>query len=624
MLSLLPFFLPNVLPLPTVVGQLPLPKAVSLVMPQSPASTPPNRSQQHPWQSAAPSPLRALPLLPNSSSLPPDQPVLLPSNGLNHNSAATVNRSLALPRKLSVGSRSLKPAPPLAAPNSPSAGPLQRSLLRPIIPSLQRRSTSIFDTTLPPVPTEAEIQLPIEVRPLPGTLDSVPVFNSNNPEIVSGEGILLSTFPAEEKAYPSAHLNFAFKDRFDIFTHHVTRASNSEQTRTLFQGLVLYNPTNHAVTLDVLSAATYLTRPDALFVELPAYVEDPNGSVYAGPGSRAVSDVLRGRRQGVWSTPVTVPPRSHYLLMNLPIPVGTVTPSSNARSTLARLRSSSPLYAANVAVYAPLDAEGKERIPSLEDYLELLYNGDLVRPRDLRPSPPGMRLSRYIYGRVSGVAKGSQWKAYVTDSSSSNFLTIPPVGQGLAYLISSLPRGTFGTGQEQSAPMLTRYPDAAYQAHGNYGIEYNLTLPLHNRSKQTQQVAVLMQTPIKENQRSPGLRFLNPPENRVFFRGALKLQYTDDRGQSQTRFVHLVQNRGDVGEPLLLLSLRPGEVRTVKIEFVYPPDATPPQVISIKTLDEFTAQSIQPVLGDRPRTNLFNSLVQPRTLAPLLGGRLDN
>ncbi len=474
------------------------------------------------------------------------------------------------------------------------------------------------------VPSSSEIQLPIEVRPLPGNLDSVPMFNSNNPEIVSGEGILLSTFPSQGKAYPKAHLNFAFKDRFDIFTHHVTRARTSEQTRTLFQGLVLYNPSDRPAQLDVLSAATYLTRPDALFLEIPPYLEDPNGSVYAGPGSRAVSDVLRGRRQGVWPTPVTIPPQSHYLLMNLPIPVGTVTPTSNARSTLARLRSTIPLYAANISVYAPLDASGNERIPTLDDYLELLNNGDLVRPRDLRPSPPGLRVSRFIYGRVSGVTQGSQWKAYVTDGAKSNFLSIPPVGQGVAYVISSLPRGTFGTGQEQSAPMLARYPDAAYYAHGNYGLEYNVTLPLHNRSKQPHQVAVLLQTPIKENERSPGLRFLNPPENRVFFRGTLKLQYTDDKGYPQSRFVHVVQNRGDAGEPLLLLTLRPGEVRTVKLDFVYPPDATPPQVISIKTLDAFTAQSVQPVLGDRPPTTLFNSSVRSRLQTPLLGERSEN
>lgn len=38
-----------------------------------------------------------------------------------------------------------------------------------------------------------------QVRSLPGSLDNVPVFNSNSPELVLREGILLSTFPRKTK-----------------------------------------------------------------------------------------------------------------------------------------------------------------------------------------------------------------------------------------------------------------------------------------------------------------------------------------------------------------------------------------------------------------------------------------
>ena len=53
-----------------------------------------------------------------------------------------------------------------------------------------------------------------DVRPLPGSLDDVPVFNSNSPEVVQQNGILLSTFPKEDMAYPDAHLDYAFDGRF--------------------------------------------------------------------------------------------------------------------------------------------------------------------------------------------------------------------------------------------------------------------------------------------------------------------------------------------------------------------------------------------------------------------------
>lgn len=36
---------------------------------------------------------------------------------------------------------------------------------------------------------------PVKTHPLPGSLDIVTFFNSNSPELVQSEGILLSTFP---------------------------------------------------------------------------------------------------------------------------------------------------------------------------------------------------------------------------------------------------------------------------------------------------------------------------------------------------------------------------------------------------------------------------------------------
>lgn len=45
-----------------------------------------------------------------------------------------------------------------------------------------------------------------------------------------------------------------------------------------------------------------------------------------------------------------------------------------------------------------------------------------------------------------------------------------------------------------------------------------------------------------------------------------------------------MQRRGQRGEPLALLRLQPGERRLVKVDFLYPPDATPPQVLTINTL----------------------------------------
>lgn len=469
------------------------------------------------------------------------------------------------------------------------AVPLSRTLSPPVVtpqlgPPDAHPQPEITAPTQPAQPVA--IVRPIEIRPLPGELDEVPVFNSNSPEIVKSEGILLSTFPPTGMASPAAHLNFPFEGRFDIFSHHIARAQTPSETRTLFQGILLHNASDRPVEVRLLEAASYLTRPDALFVELPPYLDNRLGNVFAGPGSRVTSDILRGRRRGAWPTSIRLEPQANHVLLNLPIPTGKVVPSSNGRTTLIRLQSDGPVYVANLAMFAPLNPDGTERFPVLEEWEALLVSSSLVQPRDIPPSSPDTNPTRLFYGRVAGVSRGSRWVARLTDTPNADQLSIPQPGQAFSYGLSLLPRGTWGTGQVQSAPMLARYPDTAYQAHGNYGVEYSLTLPLKNTTSQDQIVEVALETPIKEDDPpKAGLRFFEPPESRIFFRGTVRIRYQDENNRRLTQYVHVVQRRGEEGEPLLSLNLGRGEKRLVEVEFLYPPDATPPQVLTIRTLD---------------------------------------
>ena len=436
-----------------------------------------------------------------------------------------------------------------------------------------------------PVPP-AEIVQSQEVRRLPGQLDNVPVFNSNSPELVQTEGILLSTFPPNGKSTPAAHLNFPFQGRFDIFAHHVAKALTPDDLRTLYLGIILYNPGKEPVTVDILQAASYLSQPDAPFIELPSQVDNSAGTVYAGPGDRAMSDVLRSRRQADFPAQLVIPPQQSQLLLNLPIPVRTLEPPINGRSTLMRLRSDGAVYAASLAHYAPVAPDGNERAPTLEEWQQLLDKGELAGPRDRVPTPPEATIGNIIYGRVAGVAQGSEWQAQLVDSPAVQSLNIPQPGQAFSYPLSTVPRGTFGTGQIQSARMLVRYPDTAYLANGNYGVQYSLTLPLVNPTNDTQTVALAIQTPLKEDQSQRGLRFLEPPAKQVFFRGTVQIRYNDDAGLPRTRYVHLVQQRGQQAEPLVTLKMPPLNQRLVQVDFLYPPDATPPQVLTVRTLEQ--------------------------------------
>lgn len=456
-------------------------------------------------------------------------------------------------------------------------------------------------TFAPPSLEQRYISEKQEIRSLPGTLNNILVFNSNSPEVIKTEGILLSTFPGKNKDFPSAHLNQPLSGRFDLFSHHISRPVG--EARTLYQGVLVYNPTNRPVTVRVLQAGSYSTSPDAPFIDLPSKIEDPNGNIFSGPGSRLTGAILRGETQPIFRAQIVLLPQQSQMLFSLPIS------PSNGRSTFMRLETDGKIYLANMAKYAiaeypnQITAQQKQleenktpppppkpvyREPALSEWIDLLIQGQLVRPRDLPPTPIASSTKEtIIYGRVAGISVGSEWIARVTDEPNYPHLTIPEVGESFSYPLSTVDIGTHGTQQVQSAPMLVRYPDTAYKAHGNYGVHYNLTLPLHNKGDKTQRVTVKLQTPVKQDEYSDRLFFVPRPMGQVFFRGTVRVNYRDDWGQQQTHYYHLVQRQGQQGDALISINLRPGESREVNLDFLYPPDATPPQVLTVKTEREF-------------------------------------
>jgi Protein of unknown function (DUF3370) len=124
---------------------------------------------------------------------------------------------------------------------------------------------------------------------------------------VESDGILLSTFPPEGKKTPTTHQNYPFQGRFDIFSHHIVRAETAARNRTVYQGIIVYNPGNKPVTLEILNAASYLTQ-QAPFIPLPDIQDNSQNTVYSGPGSRTMGDVLQGMRQNIFPEKIVIEP----------------------------------------------------------------------------------------------------------------------------------------------------------------------------------------------------------------------------------------------------------------------------------------------------------------------------
>ena len=426
-----------------------------------------------------------------------------------------------------------------------------------------------------------------EVRRLPGGLDQVLVLNDNNPELISGEGILVSTFPE------SPGLNLAFNGRFDLFSHHVYAGMPDRLDSTLWLAVVAQPASDQSVTLELLGGSTSLSQAVSSqqtaspFLPLPSLIEERGTPIAAGPGSRVAGDLLRGDSAAELSRQWTIQPGRATPLVLLPIPVAGLDPLLNGRNLQMRLHSSGPVHVATLATYG----DGRHA-PSAADWQALLNSGK-QSPKEHKPTPRSSR-GRIIYSRVSGIQIGSTWQAELTDPGSKH---LDLSATAISWPISSLANGDLRTGQIQTAELEVFDPGTAWAAHGNYGVEYDLTLPLRNPSAQKRTVAIALESPDKNNSTTQQLAFRRTSGGPVMFRGPIEVTGLDDeqeQGSGPRRF-HLVLRRGQQGPELGQVSLDPGESRRVRVRLVYPADATPPQVLSLLPVKQSSPES-----GDRP------------------------
>ena len=476
------------------------------------------------------------------------------------------------------------------------------------------------------------------LRSLSGQLDQTLVFNDNNPESVKASGILLSTFSPVGRSHPEAHLDQRFVGNFTVFSHHVY-GRPAHGAATAWLALLAGNAADQPITITAEQAATALSQPDAPFLPLPSLLEENlnlnpagagdhgatvthfphgarsavaaarldqeplrrglggQGAIYAGPGSRVAGALLRGSSTGDLLSSWRLPPRSTQSLLLLPIPTTHLDPPVNGRTTQLRLHSSGPVSLAMVVAL-------QDEPPHLSTLLELL-DGPLS-PKGHQPTPPG-HSGGVVYSRVSGVQRGARWQAHLTDPGR-DVLSVRSVPVG--WPISTLVGGTMTTAQVQTAPLVAFYPGTAWAAHGNYGVEYHLTLPLLNDTPEPVTMQLALESPQEREPQADVVHLVAPsPTTPVRFRGPVAVRGLD--GPPRERVFHLVQRRGQPGPLLGTITLAPGEARTVVVRLIYPADATTPQVLSLLPAGTLAPD---PHTGD-PRHIDVDALI-----APLLEG----
>ena len=93
---------------------------------------------------------------------------------------------------------------------------------------------------------------------------------------------------------------------------------------------------------------------------------------------------------------------------------------------------------------------------------------------------------------------------------------------------------------------------------------------------------------MKTDQASDALQFRSSLSGPVMFRGPVEVAGLDDTDGSPygRQTVHLVLRQGQEGPSFGQVTLKPGEAREVQIRLIYPADATPPQVLTVRPVKQ--------------------------------------
>ena len=439
-------------------------------------------------------------------------------------------------------------------------------------------------------PPQASVLRPQTVAPLPGGLDGTLLINDNNPELIKGQGILLSTF-APLGPHPEAHLNSPLNGVFGLFSHHVYAGQPSRLDSTLWLAVVAAPRGPRPVRLEQLGGATSLSQSlqpgenGAPFLPLPPLLRQGLSPVWSGPGSRVATELLARGPNPQLPQSWNLPAGQLSTLLTLPIPVRGLDPLLNGRNLQLRLRSDGPLDVALLAAYGPLDG------PPTAALWQAMLKNDGLSPKEHTPTPRGAS-GPIIYSRVSGIQVGATWRGRLSDPGSTSLsVRRAPI----SWPIASLERGRLGSGQVQSAELKVFYGGTAWAAHGNYGVEYQLQIPLRNDTNAPVTLALAFESPLKRDLAEGGLRFAAgaPGTGPVVFRGTVEVGGLSpgDGSRSQPdrlpaavlgpQAFHLVQRAGERGPARGVVRLAPGASRLVRVRLIYPADATPPQVLSL-------------------------------------------
>jgi hypothetical protein len=383
-------------------------------------------------------------------------------------------------------------------------------------------------------------------QPLNGSFNNVPVLHSNQPEIVEGPGILVSTTPgsaiASESNQPLRNASYTFSGEFGLHMHHkyypndVSKLGGRRQRGLLTIAAIAINPGDQPVTLSfergsVKNSFEAPYHPNKLMGVKPLGPRPWN----TGPGDATAVQMLRGELDRRLPRDVVIPPKSRKVI------VSTVLPARGIANGLLRGRSDGPFQMAVVAA---------EETKQDQDLVAMLDQGRLAPGRiylnRIREIQAGQ-----IFSRVAGVALGDEYEASIRHDLGQGPLHVP---------LTSTHKHHFGTRDIQVNQLKTRMVDSAVNNVGTYGVRFDVDLNLTGEGP----YELVFSHPVASG-RAPF----------TAFRGSIGIK-TEEGYQE----VHVGLKSGQ-SLPIAQLNLKGGQVNPVRVSMVYPADATPGHLLSV-------------------------------------------
>ena len=413
-------------------------------------------------------------------------------------------------------------------------------------------------------------------RALQGSFNTVPVLHSNQPETVSGTGILVDTSPGSAVSTDSGqrlkNATFTFEGKFGIHIHHKyfptdkEKLGGSKSRGTLTLATIATNTADTPVTIkfhrgSVKNSFEAPYHTNKLMGVKPLGHRPWN----TGPGDATSIQMLRGRLDRNIVESVVIEPRSQKVIFT------TIIPSRGIANGLLSGESNGPFQLAVVA------AEEKS---SELDLITILKSGFLA-PGRIYLSRIREIQSGKVFSRVAGVAIGDHYKASLNHNLKKSALHVP---------LTSTSKHHFGTHEIQVNPLKTRMLDSAVNNVGTYGVRFDVTLNLKGSGAHE----LVLSHPVATGLKQPF----------TAFRGSIGIKINEVYKE-----VHVGLRSGQ-SLALSELNLSPNKYTPVTISLVYPADNTPGHLLSVVPVQQLAMINHQMQTKNQP-SNIYNKAEKP-------------